>query len=99
MNQRNNAEIFSLLSFGFGILASIVVIALYGKGDPVTVILGALASAIPMLINAIRNVSSSKAMQTMADALGNSAPVANSTSNSDDGSLLLDTPAPSPRQT
>jgi hypothetical protein len=39
------------------------------------IVIGGLMAALPMLINSIRNIGQSQAMQAMADQLGQSAPV------------------------
>lgn len=39
------------------------------------IVIGGLMAALPLLINSIRNIGQSKAMQSMADQLGKSAPV------------------------
>jgi uncharacterized membrane protein len=44
------------------------------KGSDILV--GGLMAALPMLINAIRNLGQSRAMQAMVDQLGQSAPIA-----------------------
>ena len=39
------------------------------------IVIGGLMAALPLLINSIRNIGQTQAMQSMADQLGKSAPV------------------------
>jgi hypothetical protein len=48
------------------------------------IVIGGLMAALPLLINSIRNIGQNQAMQSMADQLGKSAPVAEAPPLSDD---------------
>lgn len=48
------------------------------EGQTPGIIIGGLMAALPMLINAIRNIGQSQAMQEMASQLGQSVPVSDS---------------------
>ena len=47
------------------------------EGQTPGIIIGGLMAALPMLINAIRGIGQSQAMQAMAEQLGQSVPAAN----------------------
>lgn len=45
-----------------------------GRSDTHGIVIGGLMAALPMLINAIRNIGQAQAMQSMAEQLGQSTP-------------------------
>ena len=47
----------------------------WGKPETTGLVIGGFNTVLPIVINSIRNIRQSQAMQSMVDALGNSAPV------------------------
>lgn len=58
------------------------------------IVIGGLMAALPLLINSIRNIGQTHAMQSMADQLGKSAPVVDAASGKADDPIhnIEDTP-------
>ena len=99
MKQRHVGELLALWSLAVLVIIACVYVVKEGKGESASIVIGGLIAALPLLINSIRNIGQAKAMQTMADALGNSAPAATSpTPSPADDALLLDTPVSDPKQ-
>lgn len=76
MNQRHTGELLALWSLAVLVVGSSVYVVKTGQGEAASIVIGGFMTALPILVNAIRNIGQAKAMQTMADALGNSTPVA-----------------------
>ena len=71
-------ELAALWSLAMSIVGSMVWLALSANGDLSSIhgtVITALSPVLPMAFNSIRNIGQSRAMQSMADQLGKSAPV------------------------
>lgn len=68
-------ELLALWSLAVLVIITSAGIAIFAaKSESSSIVIGGLMAAVPMLINSIRNLGQSRAMQTMVDALGNSVP-------------------------
>ena len=81
MNQRHFGELLALWSLAVLVIVAATMITLWpplpaGNRETASIIVGGLITALPILINSIRNIGQARAMQTMADALGSSMPAA-----------------------
>ena len=78
-NPLHRWELAALWSLASGVIfGSIYVATLAGKAEQSEtygIVIGGLMAALPMLINAMRNIGQAQAMQSMAEQLGNSTPV------------------------
>lgn len=76
-------ELAALWSLAIGVIVGSIYVATLAEGatngvdhsQTHGILIGGLMAALPMLINSIRNIGQSQAMQSMADQLGKSAPV------------------------
>lgn len=72
-------ELAALWTLAIGVIyGSIYVATLASKqtqSETYGIVIGGLMAALPMLINAMRNIGQAQAMQSMAEHLGNSTPV------------------------
>lgn len=74
MSQRHTGELLALWSLAALVVVSAVYVVKTTQGEAASLVIGGLMTALPILVNAIRNIGQAKAMQSMADALGNSTP-------------------------
>lgn len=79
MNPLHKWELAALWTLAGGVIfGSIYVATLASKqsqSETYGIVIGGLMAALPMLINAMRNIGQAQAMQSMAEQLGNSTPV------------------------
>lgn len=66
------AELVALTGLAAGVVYA--TIAIIGKGESSDIAIGGLMTVLPIIVNAIRNISSSQVMNTMADHLAASRP-------------------------
>ena len=78
MNPLHKWELAALWTLACGVISgSIYVATLASKqtqSETYGIVIGGLMAALPMLINAMRNIGQAQAMQSMAEQLGNSSP-------------------------
>ena len=78
-NPLHRWELIALWSLAVLVISgSIYIATLAGKAtqsETYGIVIGGLMAALPMLINAMRNIGQAQAMQSMAEQLGNSTPV------------------------
>jgi len=91
MNPLHKWELAALWTLaGAVIFGSIYVATLASKqsqSETYGIVIGGLMAALPMLINAMRNIGQAQAMQSMAEQLGNSTPASAAASGKIDDPL------------
>ncbi|MGL4640540.1 MAG: hypothetical protein ACRCVX_12530 [Shewanella sp.] len=81
MNNAHRHELWALWLLAVVVIGGSIYIATLsangseGHNDTHGIVIGGLMAALPMLINAIRNIGQAQTMQSMAEQLGNSSPV------------------------
>lgn len=72
-------ELWALWSLGVVVIAGAIIVIwmMTGKEESQThgIVIGGLLAVLPMIVNAIRGIGQSQAMQTMAEGLRDSTPV------------------------
>jgi hypothetical protein len=78
MNNQRKHELWALWSLAVVVISGSILVAwmITGKEEGQTpgLLIGGLMTTLPMLVNAIRNIGQSQAMQEMASQLGQSVP-------------------------
>jgi uncharacterized transporter YbjL len=79
--RQHGLELAALWSLALVVIAGSIYVASLAEQSEVDhsqthgILIGGLMAALPMLINAIRNIGQSQAMQSMAEQLGQSTPI------------------------
>jgi hypothetical protein len=81
-NPLHKWELMALWTLAVIVVVGSIYVATLAAGkahsDTYGIVIGGLMAALPMLINAMRNIGQAQAMQSMAEQLGNSAPITDS---------------------
>lgn len=78
-NPLHKWELLALWSLSVAVVVGSIYVATLAasktQSETYGIVIGGLMAALPMLINAMRNIGQAQAMQSMAEQLGNSTPV------------------------
>ena len=78
-NPLHKWELLALWTLAIGVIYGSIYVATLAasktQSETYGIVIGGLMAALPMLINAMRNIGQAQAMQSMAEQLGNSTPV------------------------
>lgn len=77
MSEIHGKELLALWSLAMALIGAVVALALLGPDNANSIhstVIAGLAPCLPIAFNSIRNIGQSRAMQSMAEQLGQSAP-------------------------